>query len=260
MIANKSLDGKKILVACSAKKMSALSDGLRRLGAIVLPLPVIEIRRVEDTAPIRSALDNIAQYDWIVFTSVHGVICFLDNCKGTKLPTPPRFCAVGPATADALKEYDIEPDLVPERFVAEGIIEALEHRCGGLKELAGCRILLPRAKAARDVLPRALKSAGANVDIVICYETVRAELDREEVRRLKSSSPDLMVFTSSSTVVNMVETLGRAEAKDLLSRSVVAAIGPITAATLESYGKRADIVPKESTIDSLIQAIEAHCS
>lgn len=259
MNTEKSLNGKRILVACSAKKMSALSDGLQHLGASVLPLPVIEIRGVEDTATLRSAVDQIGQYDWIVFTSVHGVVHFLDSCKGKKIPAPPRFCAVGPATADALRGYGIEPDLVPDRFVAEGIIEALERFCGGLEKLAGCRILLPRAKVARDVLPRALESAGADVDIVVCYETVRAKLGREDLRRLRSSSPDLMVFTSSSTVVNMMETLGNAEAKDLLSRSAVAAIGPITAGTLEAYGKKADIVPRESTIASLIQAIEAYC-
>jgi len=260
MNTGKSLEGKRILVACSAKKMSALSDGLQRLGASVLPLPVIEIRGVKDTARLRSALDQIAQYDWIIFTSVHGVVYFFDGCKGKEFPTPPRFCAVGPATADALKEYGIEPDLVPEQFVAEGIIEALERFCGGLKELAGCRVLLPRAKVARDVLPKALKGAGADVDIVVCYETVRAELSREDIRRLRSASPDLMVFTSSSTVVHMMETLGNAEAKDLLFSSAVAAIGPITAGTLETYGKRAEIVPKESTIASLIEAIETYCS
>jgi uroporphyrinogen III methyltransferase/synthase len=260
MNTEKSLNGKRILVACSAKKMSALSDGLERLGALVLPLPVIEIKAVEDLAPLRGALERIARYDWIIFTSVHGVIHFFNTCGSREFPTPPRFCAVGPATADALKGYGIEPDLVPERFIAEGIIESLESFCGGLEELAGRRILLPRAKIARDVLPRALKSAGAEVEIVACYETVRAEIGQEEIRRLKNSSPDLMVFTSSSTVVNMMETLGNAEARDLLSRSVVAAIGPITADTLSTYGKRADIVPEESTIASLIRAIETYCS
>ena len=260
MNTKKSLDGKRILVACSAKKMSALSDGLQQRGASVLPLPIIEIRGVEDRTPIRNALDHIGQYAWIIFTSAHGVVHFFDICRDRQFPPPPRFCAVGPATAHALKEYGIQPHLVPERFVAEGIIEALGSFCGGLKKLAGCRILLPRAKVARDVLPRALESAGADVDIVVCYETVRAEIGREEIRRLRNSSPDLMVFTSSSTVVNMMETLGKAEAKDLLSRSAVAAIGPVTASTLESFGKRADIVPEESTIASLIQAIETYCS
>lgn len=260
MTTKKPLDGKTILVACSAKKISALADGLQERGASVLPLPVIEIKAVEDMTPLQNALDHIEQYAWIIFTSAHGVACFFDSFGKRQFPTPPRFCAVGPATADALKEYGIQPHLVPERFVAEGIIEALERFCGGLKNLAGCRILLPRAKVARDVLPRALKSAGADVDIVVCYETVRAELGREEIRRLENASPDLMVFTSSSTVVNLMETLGNAEAKDLLSKTTVAAIGPVTAGTLESYGKRAEIVPEESTIASLIQAIEAYCS
>jgi len=258
METKKALDGIKILVACSAKKMSVLANGLQELGACVLPFPVIEIKGVEDRNALDRALAHIERYDWIIFTSMHGVIHFFQGHNKIEIPGTPKFCTVGPATANVLRKYGFEPDLVPDRFVAEGIIEALERYSGGLQNLAGCRILLPRAKAARDVLPKVLESKGAHVDILVCYQTVRAELSDDDIRNMRSSSPDLMVFTSSSTVVHTMETLGFTEENRMLSKSAVAAIGPITAATLESFGKKAEIVPKESTIASLIHAIKMY--
>jgi uroporphyrinogen III methyltransferase/synthase len=253
------LNGKKIIVACSAKKMSLLAGSLRELGAEVLPFPVIEIRGTEDTGPLDKALSSLSGYRWIVFTSVHAVLYFFKRIResGTAVAIPDslEFCAIGPATASALREHGFEPDLVPERFVAEGVVEALETRAGGRRNLKGCRILLPRAKVARDVLPKALEAAGAHVDIAVCYETIRSELSREDINRFRKTSPDLMVFTSSSTVTNSLEALGIAAGKEMLSKSAVAAIGPVTANTIRSYGKEAEILPGESTIASLVQAI-----
>lgn len=253
------LKGRKILVACSAKKMSLLAGSLRELGAEVLPFPVIEIKDTEDTGPLDTALSSLPRYKWVVFTSVHAVLCFFKRFHGgataAGIPNSLEFCAIGPATASALREQGVEPDLVPERFVAEGVVEALETRAGGLRNLKGCRILLPRAKVARDVLPKALEAAGAHVDIVVCYETIRSELSREDINRFRKISPDLMVFTSSSTVTNSMEVLGIAAGKEMLSKSAAAAIGPVTANTLSRYGKEAEILPEESTIASLVQAI-----
>ena len=259
---NKPLGNRSIWVACSAKKMSLLSDGLRKLGAAVTPLPVIEIRDIENKGPLDNALTSIGTYAWIIFTSAHGVTYFSKRLHELRISRnllkESKICAIGPATESTLIELGFEVSLVPARFVAEGVVEALEDYCGGLKGLAGSRILLPRAKTARDVLPDALKEAGAHVNIVSCYETVKAELNEETIGRLTAEVPDLIVFTSSSTVKNMIEILGHNMGKNILRKATVAAIGPITADTVASYGKHVEIVPKESTIASLIQSIKKY--
>jgi uroporphyrinogen III methyltransferase/synthase len=261
---NKPLGNRSIWVACSAKKISILSDGLRELGATVTPLPVIEIREIEDKGPLDHALNSLGTYAWIIFTSVHGVTYFSKRFRELRISRDvlkeSKICAIGPATESTLKELGFEVSLVPARFVAEGVVEALEDYCGGLKGLAGSRILLPRAKTARDVLPDALKEAGAYVNIVSCYETVKAELNEETIGRLTAEVPDLIVFTSSSTVKNMIEILGHTMGKNILRKATVAAIGPITADTVASYDKRVEIVPKESTIASLIRSIKKYYS
>lgn len=255
----KPLQNISVLVACSAKKMSALTDGLRASGAEVLPFPVIEIKDVEDKAPLDKALASINKYAWIIFTSSHGVLFFTQRFHERKtnmnMLQEVKICAIGPGTAKTLQENGFKPDLVPEQFVAEGVLAALQKHYGGRLNLSGCPILLPRPKEARDVLPKALSEAGAIVDTVVCYQTVKAELSDEEKRRFTSATPDLIVFTSSSTVKNTIDSLGYSAGKKLLDHSAVAAIGPITTATLESFGKRVDIVPKESTIASLVEAI-----
>jgi len=256
------LRNKSILVACSAKKISMLSVGLKELGATITPLPVIEIRDIDDKGPLDYALSSIDRYSWIIFTSAHGAFYFSQRFHERKISRnalkKSKICAIGPATESILKELGFNVDLVPARFVAEGVVEALGKYYGGLKGLAGSRILLPRAKIARDVLPDTLKAAGAYVDIVPCYQTVKAELNEETIRRLTAEIPDMIVFTSASTVKNMVEILGHTAGKNMLQKSTVAAIGPITADTVASYGKQAEIIPRESTIASLIQSIKEH--
>ena len=260
----KTLRGKTVLVACSPKKISAISDGLGAIGARVVQFPIIEVREMENKAPLDTALNSLNIYDWIVFTSVYGVSCFTHRFHERKISRDclrdVKICAVGPATARTLKENGFEADLVPARFVAEGVLEALDNFHGGLRHLSGCRFLIPRAEQARDVLQNALEAAGAHVDIIVCYQTVRAELSSEEIRKYIAEDPDLIVFTSSSTVRNSMDALGYIEGKKLLDKTTVAAIGPITADTVESYGKHVEIVPEESTIESLIDAIEQHYS
>ena len=258
------LQNKTVLVACSAKKMSSLADGLRTLGATVLPFPIIEIRDIEDKKPLDAALASLDKYAWIIFTSEHGVIYFSRRFRERKINRDIlaniRICAIGTATAKTLRENGFETNLVPEIFVAEGVIEALRKYHGGLQNLAGQHILIPRAKVARNELPDALVSAGAHVDIVACYQTVRPELSEKDLVHFTAASPDLAVFTSSSTVKNTMGVLGATAGKKLLETTTVAAIGPITANTVESFGKHVEIVPKESTIVSLIHSIEEYYS
>lgn len=258
------LHDKTALVACSAKKMSSLADGLRALGAKVTPFPIIEIRGVEDKRPLDEALASLDKYEWVIFTSEHGVLYFSRRFRERNINANAfeniKICAIGTATANALRENGFRADLIPDFFVAEGVIEALGKYCGGLQNLAGRRILIPRARVARNELPDALASAGAHVDIVVCYETVRSELSGEDIARYTKPAPDLAVFTSSSTVKNTMEALGNAAGRELLEKTVIAAIGSITAGAVESYGKHVEIVPKESTIVALIRSIEEYFS
>ena len=125
---------------------------------------------------------------------------------------------------------------------------------------AGKRILIPRAKEAREVLPEALKAAGAHVDVAPCYQTVRIEPDETVLQQLKNRVPDLVIFASSSAIRHWMDILGQEDGKRTLLRSTVAVIGPIASSTAESFGKRPEIVPQENTINSLLKAIGEHYS
>ena len=259
----KPLRGRTILVASSAAKMVELSALLESMGGKVLPFPVIEVQEIEDKSPLDRAIASLGEYDWILFTSVHGVAFFMRRLRelGTGAPAPmPKICAIGPATARAVEEAGHEVALVPRQFVAEGVVEALDQYCGGLQTLAGRRILIPRAREGRDVLPTALSAAGIRVDLVPCYRTVRAGLEESAIEQIRVVRPDLIIFTSSSTVRNMFDILGPEDGKKKILESVVAVLGPVTEDTVESFGKRAEIVPRENTIASLAGEICSYYS
>jgi uroporphyrinogen III methyltransferase/synthase len=241
--------------------MVELVSGLAAMGANVLPLPVIEARPIEDTHLLDKALASLPEYAWIIFTSAYGVRFFMQRLSASRLnPNMPKMCAVGPATASEIREFGYEAALIPRQFVAEGVLEALGKYHGGLQHLAGRRILLPRAKEARELLPEALTAAGAEVDVVPCYQTVRAEIDQDVLRQLRVKRPDLIIFTSSSTIRNMIDILGREEGKRMLLESPVAVLGPVTGRTAESFGKCAEIVPGENTVAALLEAIRDYYS
>jgi uroporphyrinogen III methyltransferase/synthase len=256
---SKPLLDRTILVACSAKKVVELVAGLEAMGGAVVAFPVIEAQAIEDKSLLDKALESLAEYAWIIFTSAYGVDFFMQRLKeriqGTGIPGMPRICAIGPATADALRKFGYEATLIPKQFVAEGVLQALGQRYGGLGHMAGSRMLLPRAQEARDFLPDALAAAGARVDVVPCYRTVRAGMDHDTVRRLQAEKPDLMVFTSSSTIRNLIDILGQEAGKKMLLESTVAVLGPVTGRTAESFGKCAEIIPQENTVAALLKAI-----
>jgi uroporphyrinogen III methyltransferase/synthase len=253
-----------ILVACSAKKMIELVAGLEAMGGNALPFPVIETQEIEDKQPLDRAIASLHLYTWLVFTSAYAVSFFMRRLKerGTApgRQALPKICAIGPATAKAVSNFGYDVALVPEQFVAEGVVEALRKFSGGLHSLKGQRFLLPRAKEGRELLPAALSTLGAVVDVVPCYQTVRAELEESVIQRVRATKPDLVVFTSSSTVRNVIDILGQEDGNRMLLESVVAVIGPVTGSTTESFGKRAEIVPKENTIASLLEAICSYFS
>jgi len=244
--------------------MVELTAGLEKLGGSVLPFPVIETREIKDTHLLDNAIASLRKYDWIIFTSAYGVEFFMRRVKACasqeQLQSMPKVCAVGPATAAAVKEFGLEVVLIPGQYVGEGVLEALADYYGGIRNLAGLDVLLPRAQVAREFLPKALAEAGVHVDVVPCYRTVQAEIDPDSLGKLRDVKPDLLVFTSSSTVNNFMGILGADAGRKMLAESVVAVIGPITAGTAAAFGRRADIVPKENTISSLLEAVRGYYS
>jgi uroporphyrinogen III methyltransferase/synthase len=146
-------------------------------------------------------------------------------------------------------------DLIPDDFVAEGVVRALCSQPGGMAALANCRILIPRAREARDLLPRELAAAGARVDIVPCYESIPGKPSPGQIQSIRQSKPDLLIFTSSSILSNFVTILGRETGVSMLRGCTVAVLGPVIAQTAESYGKKAEIVPKQNTVASLVDSI-----
>lgn len=255
------LNGKFIVIACSAHKSAPLVAGMEALGASVLPLHVIDIQEVEDKAPLDAALDEIGKYNWILFTSTYAVQFFARRMeeRGTDLSELPQVkaCAVGPGTAAALAGCGIKTALVPDEYVAEGIVRALAGYHTGLGGLAGLRMLLPRAKEARDVLPRQLIEAGALVDIIPCYQNRPGKIDATDLQTLRTSHPDLLVFTSSSAVSHFRALAGQADALQLLRETAVAVLGPITARAVESLGIKVTVLPNQNSVPALIAAVEA---
>jgi uroporphyrinogen III methyltransferase / synthase len=256
------LQGKTVIVAGSLNKAQKLVSGLEKLGARVLPLHVIAIREVSDKRALDAALRDLGAYTWIIFTSSYGVQFFAQRMKELEITMDSKgdalICAVGPATAAALEERGFKVDMIPQEFVAEGILKGLTERHGGLSRLAGRRILIPRAKEARDILPSRLSAAGARVDIAYCYETTVGQIDDATLAGIKSRKPDLLVFTSSSTINNFAAIVGDEPARDMMKQVAVAVIGPITEATAKSFGKDPEIVPEENTVDSLLDAIRGY--
>jgi uroporphyrinogen III methyltransferase/synthase len=256
------LADKTVVLVCSALKAEALADGLRRMGACVRPFSAIEVCPVRDSGPLDHAIRRLEDYSWLIFTSAHAVLFFANRLRELGVSeerfAPIQVCAIGPGTAKTAAERGFRVSLTPGEFVAEGVIKAMAERMGGLEALRGKRIMLPRAMRARDVIPSELEAAGAIVDIAVCYETVEAKGDPVLIADMKSCAPDVIVFTSSSNVTGFVSIIGEAEARPILGRATLAALGPITAKTLAGFGNAPEIVPLENSIPGLLEAIRRH--
>jgi uroporphyrinogen III methyltransferase/synthase len=251
----KPLFGKSVVVTRAREQASGIASALSRLGAEVLEFPTIEIRPPADFSALDGAVALLPEYDWVVFTSVNGVRSFFDRLaiagKDSRALAGCRMAAIGPATAGVLKAYGIRADFVPECFVAESVADGLQRA----SRLKGLRVLLPRAARARDVLPRELRKAGAQVDVVNAYETVAARTRGDEVlSRLTGSSLDCVSFGSSSTVENFLARVPADVVRQSGAR--LAAIGPVTAQTLRDNGLECHIMPQEYTIPALVEAIK----
>lgn len=247
------LFGKRVVVTRARAQASDFAATLEALGAEVVQFPTIRITDPADPEPLRRAAGEADRFDWIVFTSVNGVGRFWTALREAGLDTRSlagvSLCAIGPATAAAIEMEGARADLVPERFVAEGVVEALLQETG----LQGSRVLLPRAEEARSVLPESLREAGAEVVEVTAYRTVPDGSEAELLRqRLRAGEIDLVTFTASSTVRNYVGLLG-AET----GGARVASIGPVTSATARELGLPVHVEAEEHTIPGLMRAVLA---
>jgi uroporphyrinogen-III synthase len=286
------LSGIRVLVGRARHQASTLSAELRERGAEVIKIPFIEIRKPRSFKPLDAALKSLNTYDWLILTSVNGANAMWermnklhlipsgrkregqDLSRAVTLRGPLRalaaegsilrIAAIGPATKKAIEQRGVKVDVVPKEYVAESVVRSLKSK------VKGKRVLLVRAKVARDVIPQELRKAGAHVDVVEAYETVVPQSSRRRLQAvLKKRRPHVVTFTSSSTVCNFVEllclrktlqtlrTVGGQECPlhTGLDGILMASIGPITSSTLREVGLPVDISAKEFTIPGLVKAI-----
>jgi uroporphyrinogen-III synthase len=253
----KTLANVRILVGRARHQASSLSSKLRKLGAEVIEIPFIEIRPPRSYRPLDCALKNLADYDWLILTSVNGVDALWKRLRKLGLSKKQlnhlKIAAIGPATKKAIKSRGLKVDVVPREYVAEAVVNSLRNK------VAGKRILLARAKVARDVIPHELRRLGAKVDVVEAYETVVPKSSKVRLRAVFNNlrrRPDIITFTSSSTVRNFVRLAGRIVWRGH-SCPRLASIGPITSSTLRELGMPVDIEAEEYTIPGLMRAIVA---
>jgi uroporphyrinogen-III synthase len=245
----KPLMGWRVLVSRAKKQAGALSDELRVKGAEVLEIPFIEIRPPRSYRPLNEALRLTTEYDWLILTSVNGVQSFFDQLEKLGLKKRQlahlKIAAIGPATRAAIERRGLK--------VAVSVVESLRDR------VCGKRVLLCRAKVARDVIPRELRKLGAYVDVVEAYETVIPKTSQTRLRAALRSArrrPHVITFTSSSTVKNFMSLLNiRSGQSRLLDGIYNASIGPVTSDTLAENGLRVDVQAVEYTIPGLVDAI-----
>jgi len=253
---NRPLFGKKVLVTRSRDQASALSQLLRDYGAEPVEFPVIRISPLKDCSELDAALDRIEEYDWLLFTSANGVTAAIDRLRelgrDVRSLKGPKIGAIGPKTAETIRGLGMNVDFTPSKFVAEQVVQEFPEHPDGK------RILIPRAREAREVLPEKLAEKGARVDVVTSYQTEIEESDAAEVKELLARGEiDIVTFTSSSTVKNFVQLVGEGGRVSLPEGVKVACIGPITAQTAEECGLKPDVVADEYTIEGLVAALVA---
>jgi len=264
MASDKPLSGCRVLVSCAKKQAGALSSTLKKLGCQVIEIPFIEIRKPSSYEPLDRALNKLATYDWLILTSVNGVEALFERLAKGKLGRSDlehlQIAAIGPATKQAVEKHGVAVSVTPKEYVAESVAASLHKR------VKGKRVLLVRAKVARDVIPRELRKAGATVDVIKAYETVVPKSSRRRLRAVLTSKrkPHAITFTSSSTVKNFVSLLGIRSASAALKKQAPhhgvhsASIGPVTSATLREFGLPVDIEAKTFDVPGLVAAIVAY--
>jgi uroporphyrinogen III methyltransferase/synthase len=252
------LRGRRVVVTRPRAQAASLVARLEAYGAEVVSLPTIRLEPPDDWGPLDAAVRRLDQFTWVVFTSINGVAAFRERLRLAGLDARAlagrRVAAIGPGTAETLARAGVRLEVVPGEYRAEGLVETLGPRVG-----PGTEVLLVRAAEARELLPRELAARGARVTVAPAYRTVtETEGGDRFVALLEAHRVDVVTFTSSSTVRGLVALLAPDSIHRLLDGVVLAAIGPITAATLAEYGLSAQVAPREYTVGALASAIAAH--
>jgi uroporphyrinogen-III synthase len=256
--AEEPLSGWRILTTRASKQSGGLAAPLREMGAEVIEIPTIEIKPPTSYKALDAALKNIAKYDWLILTSVNGVEALFARLKKLRIAPEKlahlQVAAIGPATQREIENNGLEVAVTPDRYVAEAVVEALRGKTQAK------RVLLVRAKVARDVLPTELRKSGAKVDVAEAYETHVPKGAKAKLNRLFSndtSRPDIVTFTSSSTATNFLALLEKDHWHGL--REIwLASIGPVTSDTLRQAGFKPNIEALEYTMEGLTLAICKH--
>jgi uroporphyrinogen-III synthase len=247
------LTNRRILVTRAAHQASKLSEGLRSLGAEPVEVPILEIRPPGSFAALDSALHDVASYDWLIFTSTNTVQAVLNRAKLLNLDfsisARAKVAAIGSSTAAALQNAGLQVDFIPASYVAESLVEGLASYWPGQ------RILLARASQARDVIPEALRTAGATVDVVDAYRNVLPADAPEKLRAALATKLDAVTFTSSSSVTHLAQAAAKAGIPFPLQGIPAISIGPVTSQTLQEHNWLPAIQANPSDVPGLIAAV-----
>ncbi|MEO8796564.1 MAG: uroporphyrinogen-III synthase [Polyangiaceae bacterium] len=248
------LAGATVLLTRARAQSQSLVALLEAEGANCLVFPVIELRPPVDPAPFEAAIGELGSYAWVVFTSANAARATLeevDRQATLDALAAMQIAVVGPATAKVLHGRGLVPALVATESIGDAFAAELLPRLA-----PASRLLLPRAKVAREVLPEALREAGHTVDVVTAYETVAAApADAEAIRaKLRARTIDWVTVTSSSTVEHLLAALG-ADAEPLLRTAKIASIGPVTTATATAAGLEVAVTASRHTMEGLVAAM-----
>jgi uroporphyrinogen III methyltransferase/synthase len=249
------LFGKRIAITRAREQAGVLREELAALGAEVIEIPTIEIRPPDSWEPLDAAIRRLEEFHYLLVTSANGVRNFLARLavsgRDVRALKGLTIGAIGPATAAEFAHTGVKVDLLPTEYVAEGLLAAF-----GDRDLRGKAFLIPRARVARDLVPRVLEERGAHVEVVEAYQTVVPEISPDELARLLTPAPDAITFTSSSTATNFAKLLGENRFAKTLRGVVIASIGPITSQTLRNLGLAVTLEASESTMAGLVRAIQ----
>jgi uroporphyrinogen III methyltransferase/synthase len=254
---NRPLTGKRVLVTRTREQASELSRALAEAGAEPIELPSLEIVETADPGRVEAAIEALrtSAYQWVIFTSANAIDIFVRHLRDASLDVRAfgraRLAAIGPGSGQALARHDLRADVVPKRYVAEGLLDALAST-----PMRGQRVLLPRAEGARGTLIDGLHARGAVVDELTLYVAAIPERPNAEgLRRLRAGEIDIATFASSSSVRNLVAMLDADVAP--LRDVTIAAIGPVTADAIRAAGLKVDVMPDDYTIEGLVAALAA---
>jgi len=254
---NKPLFGQRILIT---REYTKDYEPLEDLGAEIFEFPTIEIAPPESYKELDESIDKIETYNWIIFTSANGFKYFmqrlLDKNRDIRDLRGIKICAIGTKTAEAIRNYGIKVDLIPEEFNAEGLVKSVQGFKGSrVQGLEGIKILLPRAEVAREVFPQKVRELGGEIDTPAAYRAIKPEKHGKRLKRfLKEGRISVATFTSAATFNNFVDIMGE-DAINVLKDVTIGVIGPVTAKAIERAGLKVSIMPKEATIKAMVDEI-----